>query len=129
MKNTNIILLIVLCIIGIANLLKIFTIDHNLKDSKTSLKEAQKEMNNVKKLNTQAQEKIKDLKTVVEKFELKNQKLQLEIDSIGLLKRAKAPIDWEDRQNIKKKQQEITDRLTKRYETKNHLTIIACFNL
>lgn len=112
MKNTNIILLIVLCIIGVTNLVKVFTLDHNLKDAKLSLKTAKSEIKDAKALNTKAQLEIKNLKTTIDKFEIKNQRLQLEIDSIVLAKRAKAPIDWEDRENIKKKQKEISDRLT-----------------
>lgn len=112
MKNTNIILLIVLCIIGITNLVKVFTLDHNLKDAKVSLQTAQKEVKDAQNLNIKAQQEIKNLKTTVDKFELKNQRLQLKIDSIVLEKRAKAPIDWEDREKIKKKQKEISDRLT-----------------
>lgn len=111
MKNTNIILLIVLCIIGVTNLVKVFTLDHTLKDAKLSLKEAQTQVQEATNLNTTAKLQILSLKTSLEKYEVKNEKLQLEIDSISLAKRAKAPIDWEDRQNIKKKQKEISSRL------------------
>lgn len=111
MKNTNIILLIVLCILGISNLVKVFTLDNHLKDAKASLQAAQTEVKDAQELNTKAQEQIKSLQTTISKFEFKNERLQLEIDSIVLAKRAKAPVDWEDRQEIKKKQQEISDKL------------------
>ncbi|WP_299835943.1 hypothetical protein [uncultured Tenacibaculum sp.] len=111
MKKTNIILLIVLCIIGVSNLIKIFTLDSYLKNAKESVKKAQTEVLNAQESNNKAQKEIKNLKTEIRKYELQNEALQLEIDSIILKKRAKAPKDWEERQNIKKKQQEITERL------------------
>ncbi|WP_299624569.1 hypothetical protein [uncultured Tenacibaculum sp.] len=111
MKKTNIILLIVLCIIGVSNLIKIFTLDSHLKNAKESVKKAQTEVLNAQESNNKAQKEIKNLKTEIRKYELQNEALQLEIDSIILKKRAKAPKDWEERQNIKKKQQEITERL------------------
>jgi len=112
MKNTNIILLVVLCIIGGANLFKVFTLDHNIKDAKLSLKDAQNQVEEARNQNTKAKKEIENLKISLDKYELHNERLQLEIDSIVFAKRAKAPIDWEDRQNIKKKQKEISDRLT-----------------
>ncbi len=111
MKKPNIILLIVLCIIGISNLIKVFTLDSHLKDAKMSIKNAQSEVENAKNLNGKAQKEIQDLKNTITKYEFKNEALQLEIDSIVLTKRAKAPKDWIERQNIKKKQKEISARL------------------
>ncbi|SNR16750.1 hypothetical protein [Tenacibaculum jejuense] len=111
MKKTNIILLIILCIIGVSNLIKVFTLDNHLKNAKESLQKAQDEVENAQQLNSKAQKEIQGLKTVVEKYEFQNEALQLEIDSIVLNKRAKAPKDWAERQSIKKKQQEITARL------------------
>lgn len=111
MKKTNIVLLIVLCIIGVFNLIKVFTLDSHLKSAKESLQKAQGEVKNAQQLNNKAQKEIQGLKTAIKKYEFKNEALQLEIDSIVLTKRAKAPKDWAERQNIKKKQQEITARL------------------
>ncbi|WP_299680085.1 hypothetical protein [uncultured Tenacibaculum sp.] len=111
MKKTNIVLLIVLCIIGVFNLIKVFTLDSHLKSAKESLQKAQGEVENAQQLNNKAQKEIQGLKTAIKKYEFKNEALQLEIDSIVLTKRAKAPKDWAERQNIKKKQQEITARL------------------
>ena len=110
-KGTSLILLIVLCLLGAGNLFKLFTFDKHLKESKEFLKEAQNEIENAKSLNSEAQGEIQKLRTSLEKYELKNEKLQLEIDSISLAKKAKAPKDWEERQNIKRKQEEITSRL------------------
>ena len=112
MKNTNIILLIVLCVIGITNLVKVFTIDHNIEDAKLSLQDAKAQVKDAQNLTTKAQKQITNLQKSLDKYEVKNERLQLEIDSISFAKKAKAPIDWEDRQNIKKKQKEISDRLT-----------------
>ncbi|WP_442265740.1 hypothetical protein ACSIGC_15780 [Tenacibaculum sp. ZS6-P6] len=111
MKKTNIVLLIVLCIIGVFNLIKVFTLDSHLKSAKESLQKAQGEVENAQQLNNKAQKEIQGLKTAIKKYEFKNEALQLEIDSIVLTKRAKAPKDWADRQSIKKKQKEITARL------------------
>lgn len=111
MKKTNIILLIVLCILGILNLVKVFTLDSHLKNAKDSLKVAQSEIKNAKQLNDKAQKEIQGLKASITKYEIQNEALQLEVDSIVLTKRAKAPKDWAERQNIKKKQKEISARL------------------
>ncbi len=110
-SGVNLILLIVLCVIGATNLFKVFTLDRHLKESKNLLEQAQDQIEESKSLNAEAQTKISKLKTTVDKYELQNEKLQLEIDSISLEKKAKAPKDWEERQNIKKKQEEITSRL------------------
>lgn len=112
MKNKNFILLIILGIIGISNLVKVFSLDKHLKDAKESLKNAQEEIIDAKSTTTKAQKEIQNLQQKVEKYEIENEKLQLEIDSIILIKRAKAPKDWNERQDIKKKQKEISDRLT-----------------
>lgn len=112
MKKTTIVLLIILCILGVTNLVKTFTIDHNIENAKMSLKDAKMQVKETQNLNAKAQNQITNLKKTLNKYEVKNEKLQLEIDSIIFAKRAKAPVDWNDRQNIKKKQKQISDRLT-----------------
>lgn len=111
MKQANLILLILIGLIGISNLVKVFTFDNHLNEAKQSLKEAQTELESAKATNSAAQDNITELKKSIQKYEVKNEKLELIIDSIALVKRAKAPKDWEERQGIKKRQEEISNRL------------------
>lgn len=111
MKNANLILLVVIILIGAGNLVKVFTFDTHLREVSKALKKTETELENALKSNKSAQDQIQNLKTDIESYELKNEKLQLTIDSIVLVKRAKAPKDWKDRQNIKQQQQRIRDRL------------------
>jgi len=111
MKQTNTILIILVGLIGISNLVKVFTFDSHLKEAKESLHNAQTELNKAQESNSVAKDEITELNEMIQKYEIKNEKLQLKIDSISLAKRAKAPKDWEDREEIKNKQEEISNRL------------------
>ncbi len=109
MKNT--ILLVLLVIIGVLNVFKVFTLDNHLKDSKEYLKSAQSELQSAKEANFKAKNEIEELKKAIEKYKFKNQQIQLQIDSIAVAKKAKAPKDWAERQDIRRKQKEIKKRL------------------
>ncbi len=112
MKNSNIILLIVIAIIGIGTLVKLFTFDAHLKEAQRALKETKLELEMASQTNSKAQNEVLQLQEDIKSFQIKNERLSLTIDSITLAKRAKAPKDWEERQEIKRKQEEIKDRLT-----------------
>lgn len=111
MKNTTLILLIVLCLIGVANLAKPFIFDQDLKEAKQSLVDAQSQVEVANKLNIEAKREMQILIMTLDKYEVRNEKLRLEIDSIVLVKRAKDSKGWKDQKSIRKKQEEIRSRL------------------
>ena len=107
-KKTNLILLIAIGFIGLTSLFKIFTFDKHLKEAKSALKDAKQEIKQAQTLTAKVQQELSSVHEKLSKYQRKNQQLQLKIDSIVLAKKAKAPKDWEERQNIIKRQKEIS---------------------
>ena len=119
MEKLNTPILIVLIILSIGTIFKIFQFDSHTKEILKELNEAEAEVENAQKLNAEAQIQLKDLQRKVESFELKNNLLVAERDSLVLAKKRKSAKDWKELQEIKDKQKKNMDKIKELREKDN----------
>lgn len=103
-KSVNQILLIVIGIISIVTLVKIFTNNAQFKLAKEQLNKIEQALNDAKNSNKQAQNEINELKKSLIQFEDKLSLIEAERDSLVLAQQRKTAKNWDELQQIKTKQ-------------------------
>ena len=106
MQHLNTAILIVTALLGIGTLFKVFQFDVHYQDIKASMQETETALNTAMATNARAKEQLQQLRQRVSSYELKNQLLSAQRDSLILSRERQSAKDWEDLGQIKQAQEE-----------------------